>query len=124
MSENTKKVGDSTPMSEIIKEMVSCEANKNSRKPLMSDEIRAALELFKMAVIKEVEQGHRIQMTGFLTFAPVYRAPRKGNNIATRSVINIPEGIQITVKPGSLLRDAIKQLGPEAVQEFRNRNHS
>lgn len=127
MSENTvtnsqsavKKIGDTVTASEIITAMVESPTNINSKKPLTWADIHTALDLFKEAVLQEVGKGHRVQLNGFISFVPSYRSPRKGNNVITNEPMEIPEGIQITAKVGSLVRKALKNLGPEAIQEFK-----
>lgn len=115
-----KKVGDTVTASEIVRAMVESSANTNAKKPLSLTDARIALELFKEAIIQEVSKGHRVQLNGFVSFIPSYRAPRKGNNVITNEPMEIPEGVQITAKVGSLLRKALKNLGPEAIQEFKS----
>lgn len=114
-----KKIGDIVTASDIIRAMADSSANTSAKKPLSVSELRTALDLFKDAVIQEVGQGHRVQLNGFVSFVPSYRSPRKGNNVITNEPMDIPEGIQVTAKAGSLLRKAIKNLGPDAVQEFK-----
>lgn len=115
----TKKIGDTVTASEIITAMVESSSNTNSKKPFTWNEAHDALDLFKEAIIEEVSKGHRIQLNGFLSIIPSYRSPRKGNNVITNEPMEIPEGVQITAKVGSLLRKALKSLGPEAIQEFK-----
>lgn len=127
MSENTtansqpvvKKIGDTVTASEIINAMLESPTNANSKKPLTWADIHAALDLFKEAVLQEIGKGHRVQLNGFISFVPSYRSSRKGNNVITNEPMEIPEGIQITAKVGSLVRKALKNLGPEAIQEFK-----
>ena len=114
-----KNIGDTIAASELIQIMLKSEANTKSKKPLTAQELRTALDLFKNAVIQEVGKGHRVQLNGFLSFVVSYRPARKGNNVFTRQPMDIPEGVQIAAKIGSLVRNAIKDFTPEAIQEFK-----
>lgn len=114
-----KKIGDTVTASEIITAMLESPTNTNFKKPLNRADIHAALDLFKEAVLQEIGKGHRVQLNGFISFVPSYRPPRKGNNVITNEPMEIPEGIQITAKVGSLVRKALKNFGPEAIQEFK-----
>ena len=115
-----KKIGDTVTASDIIQAMMTSSANANSKKPLTMNELYTALNLFKDAVIQEISKGHRVQLNGFISFVLSYRSSRKGNNVITNEPMEIPEGIQITAKVGSLLRKAVKNLGSDAVQEFKS----
>ena len=114
-----KKIGDTVTASDIIQSMLESSVNTNSKKPLTWGELHTALDLFKDAVIQEISKGHRVQLNGFISFVLSYRSSRKGNNVITNEPMEIPEGIQITAKVGSLLRKAVKNLGPDVVQEFK-----
>lgn len=114
-----KKLGDTITASELLKIMVDSPTNAAAKKPLTWADVHLALDLFKEAVTQEIGMGHRVQLNGFLSFVLSYRPPRKGNNVITREPMSIPEGIQITAKVGSLVRNAFKNLGPEAIQEFK-----
>lgn len=114
-----KNLGDTVTASEILKIMVESPTNTNAKKPLTWADVHLAVNLFKEAIFQEVGKGHRVQFNGFLSFVPSYRSPRKGNNVITNEPMEIPEGIQITAKVGSLLRKALKNLGPDAIQEFK-----
>ena len=52
-----------------------------------------------------------------MSFNPTYRAPRKGNNVATGEAMSIPETVVVSCKAGSVLREAVKAVDVKAFKE-------
>lgn len=120
MAKVTKKtvvnnVGQTLNTEGIVKAM--CEASKaEGGTPISQKDAANALNLFKNVVSQAIGTGQKVQMTGFLTFAPSYRAPRQGNNVITGEKMDIPGGVVINVKAGKSLKDIAKGLDDSIVK--------
>jgi len=55
-------------------------------------------------------QGERAQLTGFVTFKPVYRAARKGFDPINKVPMDIAPAIGVSVKAGDKIRKATEGL--------------
>lgn len=119
VEEMTTNPGDVIAESKLLQIMAA--AGADAEIPLSVHELRVALKLFKEAVLQQLRAGCKVQLTGFLSFVPVYRPSRKINNIATHSLMEVPESVQVVVKAGSLMRKAIQAMSPERVQKLKAR---
>jgi DNA-binding protein HU-beta len=55
-----------------------------------------------------LKRGERIALAGFGAFETAERGPRKGRNMHTGEVVEIPAGAAIKFKPGKGLKDAVQ----------------
>jgi DNA-binding protein HU-beta len=55
-----------------------------------------------------LQRGERIAIPGFGSFETAQRGPRKGRNMHTGEVVEIPAGAAIKFKPGKGLKDAVQ----------------
>lgn len=55
-------------------------------------------------------KGDRVQLTGFITIKPVYRAPRKGFDPIKKVAMNIDATVGVSVKAGEKLKTAVENL--------------
>lgn len=122
MAKNTKtkvtnNVGTTLNTEGVIKAMA--EASKNTDRPISQADAQAALNLLKSTVQGALATGQKVQLTGFLTFNPSYRAPRKGNNVITNEPMDIPGGVVVTVKAGKALKDTVKDLDDSIVKAIQ-----
>ena len=101
----TNNVGTTLNTEGVIKAMA--EASKNTDRPISQADATAALNLLKDVVKGALATGQKVQLTGFLSFSPSYRAPRKGNNVITNEPMDIPGGVVVTVKAGKALKDKV-----------------
>jgi DNA-binding protein HU-beta len=67
-----------------------------------------ALKAFEGTVMKVVKKGDKLSLTGFLTFSVGRRKARKGRNPQTGEEIKIPAMKVVKLKPGNLLKSAVK----------------
>lgn len=122
MAKNTKtkvtnNVGTTLNTEGVIKAMA--EASKNTDRPISQADAQAALNLLKSTVQGALATGQKVQLTGFLSFNPSYRAPRKGNNVITNEPMDIPGGVVVTVKAGKALKDTVKDLDDSIVKAIQ-----
>lgn len=110
----TNNVGTSLNTEGVVKAMA--EASKATDTPMSQREVQASLNLLKQVVGDALATGQKVQLTGFLSFSPSYRAPRKGNNVITGEQMDIPGGVVITVKAGKALKDIMKGLDDSIVK--------
>ncbi len=66
------------------------------------------LKAFEGTVMKLVKKGDKLTLTGFLTFSVGKRKARKGRNPQTGEEIKIPAMKIVKLKPGNLLKKAVK----------------
>ena len=55
-------------------------------------------------------RGEKAQLTGFVTFKPIYRAARKGFDPINKVPMDIAPAMGVSVKAGDKIREAIKAL--------------
>ncbi len=66
------------------------------------------IEAFLNEITNFLAKGaHKVQLTGFGTFASKKRAARKGLNPLTRKEITIPASIVCSFRPGKTLKDKL-----------------
>lgn len=59
-------------------------------------------------IVRALEQGEKVAISGFGTFEVVSRKARTGRNPKTGELIEIPASKAAKFKPGKVLRDSIK----------------
>ena len=69
---------------------------------------KKALDAFISSVTKALEEGNKVALVGFGTFAVSERAARTGINPSTKAPIRIPAKKVARFKAGAELSDAIK----------------
>lgn len=97
------------------------ELSKATDRPVSQTEAHHALKLLKLAIIESLKKGKKVQLTSFVSFVPIYRAPRKGNNVLTNEPLDIPEGVIITAKAGSAIKAASKDIPEEVVLTIKSK---
>lgn len=102
---------------DIVRKMV--EIAQADDKSITASEAREALNLFKAAVLQFVVNGDKVVMTGFLTFTPTWRNPRKGNNIVTNQPMDIPGGVVLSVKAGKTLKELVRTASDDVVEKVK-----
>lgn len=68
----------------------------------------AALDAAINAVVAALKRGDKVQLTGFGVFEVRTRQARKGKNLQTGEVIDIPASKVPAFKAGKALKDAVK----------------
>ena len=51
----------------------------------------------------------KVQIPGYFTLSVRYLEAKKGINPATKEAIDIPEGVSVSMKPGSKIKAAVKE---------------
>lgn len=110
-------VGTTLNTDGVIKAM--SEASKETDSPISQKDAQNALNLLKTVVSNALATGQKVQLTGFLSFSPSYRAPRKGNNVITNEPMDIPGCVVVTVKAGKSLKDTMKTLDESLVNAIQ-----
>lgn len=115
-------VGTTLNTDGIIKAMA--EASKETETPMSQKDAQNALNLLKTVVSNALATGQKVQLTGFISFNPSYRAPRKGNNVITNEPMDIPGCVVVTVKAGKALKDTMKTLDESIVNAIQAEDKS
>lgn len=113
----TNNVGTTLNTEGVIKAMA--DASKATDSPLSQKDAQNALNLLKTVVNNALATGQKVQLTGFVSFSPSYRAPRKGNNVITNEPMDIPGCVVVTVKAGKALKDTMKSLDESIVDAIQ-----
>lgn len=111
------KVGTTMNTENIIKAVA--EKSKTGDTQLSQTQVHTALNLLKEVVGEALTEGQKVQLTGFVTFTPSYRGPRKGNNIVTGESLDIPECIVVSAKAGKGLKDVLKDLPESTIKAIK-----
>ncbi len=114
-------VGTTINTDGVVKAMV--EKAKAEGTTLSQKDANQAIHLLKDVVSDALATGQKVQLTGFLSFTPSYRSPRKGNNVITNEPMDIPESVVVSVKAGKSLKDVVKGL-PSAIVKAVKENGS
>ena len=113
----TNNVGTTLNTEGVIKAMA--EASKATDRPISQADAQSAIGLLKNVVQGALAAGQKVQLTGFVSFNPSYRAPRKGNNVITKEPMDIPGGVVVTVKAGKALKDTMMELDESLVKAIQ-----
>lgn len=113
----TNNVGTTLNTEGVIKAMA--DASKVTDSPVSQKDAQNALNLLKSVINSALATGQKVQLTGFVTFSPSYRAPRKGNNVITNEPMDIPGCVIVTVKAGKTLKDTMKNLDESIVKDIQ-----
>ena len=111
--EVVNNVGTTLNTEGVVKAMA--EASKATDSPISQKDAANALNLLKGVVSGALATGQKVQLTGFMSFSPSYRSPRKGNNVITNEPMDIPGGAVVSVKAGKSLKDVMKGLDESIV---------
>jgi len=60
-------------------------------------------------IAAQLDEGKRVQLTGFGTFETRHRKARTGRNPQTNEAIHIPERRYPTFKPGKALKERVRE---------------
>lgn len=88
-------------------EMVKAIAAKTELTQVDTTKVLNALEEL---TIESLKGGKKVQLTGFYTVKPVYRAPRKGYDPIKNVPMEIDATVGVSVKAGEKLKKAVKDL--------------
>lgn len=109
----TNNVGTTLNTEDVIKAMA--EKSKTTEYSMSQAEVHNSLNLLKGVVVDALATGQKVQLTGFVTFNPSYRAPRRGNNVITNEPMDIPGCVVVSVKAGKALKDTVRDLPSDIV---------
>lgn len=90
----------------------AAKATDGTESKMTIKDVKTAYNAIKAAVAAELGAGNKVQLTGFVTLAPCYRAEREANDISTNEKKKIPESIGVNAKGGQELKTAVKALTP------------
>lgn len=88
------------------KELIS---NVSEKTELTKKDVESVLNAFIEAVEESLEDGEKVQLTGFGTFEPRERKARIGRNPKTGEEIQIPETIVPAFKVSKTFKERIKE---------------
>lgn len=88
-------------------EMIKAMSEDNGLTQVDNAKVLASLEKL---TIEAIEAGERVQLTGFVSFRPVYRAPRKGFDPINQVPMDIPAAVGVKVAAGQRLKRATEEL--------------
>lgn len=114
----TNNVGETMNTDGIIKAMVE-KSKADGASGISQKEASQAVRLLKDVIADALATGQKVQLTGFLSFNPSYRSPRKGNNVITNEPMDIPESVVVSIKAGKGLKDVMKGLDSSVVQAVK-----
>ena len=122
MSKNETKskvgvVGASLGTEDLVRAII--ELAKADNKVHTIAEVTGIIGYLKDAISQALSEGQRVQITGFVTFTPSYRAARKGNNVVTGELMDIPECVTISAKAGKVLKDAVRYLDDDLIKSIK-----
>lgn len=122
MSKNETKskvgvVGASLGTEDLVRAII--ELAKADNKVHTIAEVTGIIGYLKDAISQALSEGQRVQITGFVTFTPSYRAARKGNNVVTGELMDIPECVAISAKAGKVLKDAVRYLDDDLIKSIK-----
>ena len=86
-------------------ELVSALATRAGVSNAEADKVLGALQ---DELVKQVSDGEKVQITGFLSVERVERAARTGRNPATGAELQIPAGYGVKITAGNALKKAVK----------------
>ena len=89
--------------SELIDELVRAQPNLSTK--LVDEGIKEILE----QITHSLEQGSRVEIRGFGSFALHHRDPRVGRNPKTGRSVEVAAKAVPHFKPGKALRDAVNE---------------
>lgn len=113
----TNNVGTTLNTEGVIKAMA--ETSKGTDAQISQKDAQNALNLLKSVINDALSKGQKVQLTGFVSFSPSYREPRKGNNVITNEPMDIPGCVVASVKAGKLLKDTMKNLDETLVEAIK-----
>ena len=116
--DQTLVAGTVAGVGDIVKLMSDLSANTSH--PFSQTEAHHAVNLMKSAILESLKKGQKVQLTGFVSFVPTYRAARKANNVLTHEPLSVPEGITIVAKAGSVTKAISKEISSEAFQTIKD----
>ncbi|RME55619.1 MAG: HU family DNA-binding protein [Deltaproteobacteria bacterium] len=79
------------------------------RTSLSKKAVGEVLNAFTAVVTEAVANDERVSITGFGHFSRKTRAARKGRNPSTNAIIDIPERLVPSFKPGKAFRNAVAE---------------
>lgn len=74
---------------------------------LSAEEVERVVAVFFESITQTLEKGARVELRGFGTFMPRYRAPRAGRNPRSGETIAVPEKYVPFFRAGKLLRHKV-----------------
>ena len=90
-------------------ELIEAIALKHTQ--LSQKDIDLSVKTILEQMAQSLEEGDRIEIRGFGSFALHYRPPRKGRNPKTGDPVKLPEKYVPYFKPGKELRDRVNMGG-------------
>ena len=91
-------------------EMIKAVAQKTGMTQVDVGKALTALEDITHEVLGK---GDKVQLTGFITIKPVYRAARKGFDPLKKEAMDIAPTVGVSVKAGEQLKKAVEKLKVE-----------
>jgi nucleoid DNA-binding protein len=86
------------------KDIVKTVADRNG---MTTGDAAAIVQKFLDQIIKTLSEGHRIEFREFGIFEPKVRKARIGRNPKTGEVVNVPEKVVVSFKPGKVMKERV-----------------
>ena len=112
------EVGQSSNTTDIVK-IISELSTETDRKITQTDAAHV-VRLMHQAIAQELSKGKRVQIAGLVTFYPSYRGARKGNNVFTGEIMDIPEGVALMSKASGSLKSVMKEMDSKIVKAIKD----
>lgn len=112
------EVGQVANTGDIVKGIA--DLSKDTDRKISQADAAHVIRLMAQAVGNEIGKGKRVQLTGFVTFYPSYRGPRKGNNVLTGESMDIPAGVALMAKAAGPLKDITHNMDEKMVEAIKN----
>ena len=111
------EVGTVANTGDIVKGIA--DLSKDTDHKISQADAAHVIRLLTQAVGNEIAKGKRVQLTGFVTFYPSYRGPRKGNNVLTGESMDIPAGVALMAKAAGPLKDITHNMDEKMVNAIK-----
>ena len=86
------------------KDIVKTVADRNG---MTTGDAAEIVQKFLDQIIKTLSEGHRIEFREFGIFEPKVRKARIGRNPKTGEVVNVPEKVVVSFKPGKVMKERV-----------------
>ena len=78
--------------------------------------VKQTLDAYKSTVVDAITNGDEVHLQGFMNITLAYRKERQGFNIATKAPITIPEGVSVSIRPSSALKNLTRNYSKNLIK--------
>ncbi|MGN0163805.1 MAG: HU family DNA-binding protein [Candidatus Ornithomonoglobus sp.] len=91
---------------DVVKRIVDLSKSKNH--PYTQEEVNNILTSFFDVIENAISNGDSVNLNGYMTIEPQYRAERKARNVKANTIITVPEQYRVHIKSGIKFNRAAK----------------